>query len=70
MKRFVLTSMLTVAGLMAQGTGAQTGSAPVAPNSKAPAAAPKTEVKRHKKPAVKKPAAPASAVKPAAPAVK
>jgi hypothetical protein len=68
MKRFVLTSMLTVAGLMAQGTGAQTGSAPVAPSSKAPAAAPKTKVKRHKK-ASKKPAAPASAVKPAAPAV-
>ncbi len=64
MKRFVLTSMLTAVGLLAQGTGAQSGSAPVTPNSKAPATTTK-KVKKHKK-AAKKPAAAATAVKPAA----
>ena len=35
MKRLILTSMLTVAGLMAQSTGAQSGSAPTAKGSDA-----------------------------------
>jgi hypothetical protein len=65
MKRMIVISMLTAVGLFAQATGAQSGSAPVAPNSKAPAAPAKTtKVKRHKK-AVKSTAKPA-----AAPAVK
>ena len=67
MKRMILTSMLTAVGLLAQGTGAQSGSAPVTPNSKAPAAATQTKVKKHKK-STKKDATvkPAAAVKPAA----
>lgn len=56
MKRLILTSMLTAAGLLAQATGAQSGSAPVAqPNAKASQT---TKVKKHRRAAKKSVVAP------------
>lgn len=58
MKRMILSSILTAAGLMAQATGAQSGSAPATPQTSKPAVQSnaQSKAKKHRRAKNKKPA--------------